>query len=203
MSGYRTRGSDRRLAAAPHSRGNLPRQSMPRNWEFYNIFGSEPVSAAGRAAQRGEDDRKKGRERRLRRWVIRLGYGGGPAASREDGYPLFESRNAPDEKCTRLKFTARKKGASDLEAYQIVIVGNRRLIYHGNASYPLSLKHRLTPRRFQLLPFPFLCEQNHGHRCGTIPPPCSLKREDLRYNRRETYAINRRIENLSRVLFPL
>ncbi|KYQ51548.1 hypothetical protein ALC60_09314 [Trachymyrmex zeteki] len=33
----------------------------------------------------------------------------------------------------------RKKGASDLEAYQIVIVGNRRLIYHGNASYP-SLK---------------------------------------------------------------
>lgn len=72
-------------------------------------------------------------------WVIRLGYGGGPAASREDGYPLFESRNAPDEKCTRLKFTARKKGASDLEAYQIVIVGNRRLIYHGNTSYPCLL----------------------------------------------------------------
>ncbi|EFN65666.1 hypothetical protein EAG_10923 [Camponotus floridanus] len=101
--------------------------------------GGEPVSAAGRAAKRGEDDGKKGRERRLRSWVIRLGYGGGPAASREDGYPLFESRNAPDEKCTRLKFTARKKGASDLEAYQIVIVGNRRLIYHGNASYPYLL----------------------------------------------------------------
>lgn len=117
MSGYRTRGSDRRLAARrpPRTRGNLPRQSMPRNWEFYNIFGSEPVSAerqpgAGRSEERGEGTTgKKGRERRLRRWVIRLGYHGGPAASREDGYPLFESRNAPDEKCTRLKFTAAKR----------------------------------------------------------------------------------------------
>jgi len=99
------------------------------------------------------------------------------------------------------KIHRRKKGASDLEAYQIVIVGNRRLIYHGNAPYP-SLK-RLTLQRFQLLPFPFLRERYHGHRRGTTPPPCSLKREDLRYNRRETYAINRRIENLSRVLFPL
>jgi len=34
------------------------------------------------------------------------------------------------------KIHRRKKGASDLEAYQIVIVGNRRLIYHGNAPHP-------------------------------------------------------------------
>lgn len=39
------------------------------------------------------------RERRLPRLVIRsVGYGGGPVASREDGYPLFESRNAPGMK---------------------------------------------------------------------------------------------------------
>lgn len=30
------------------------------------------------------------------------------------------------------KIHRRKKGVSDLEAYQIVIVGNRRLIYHGS-----------------------------------------------------------------------
>lgn len=53
---------------------------------------------------------KKGRERRLHGGgLYGRGYGGGPAASREDGYPLFESRNAPDEKCTRLKFTAAKR----------------------------------------------------------------------------------------------
>lgn len=34
------------------------------------------------------------------------------------------------------KIHHRKKGASDLEAYQIVIVGNRRLIYHGSTPPP-------------------------------------------------------------------
>lgn len=42
------------------------------------------------------------------------------------------------------KIHRHKKGASDLEAYQIVIVGNRRLIYHRNAPYP-SLKRRPSP----------------------------------------------------------
>ncbi|KAK1137006.1 hypothetical protein K0M31_001534 [Melipona bicolor] len=47
----------------PRSRGNLPRQSMPRNWEFYNIFGSEPVSL-------GEEPRhaRKEREGQTDRW---------------------------------------------------------------------------------------------------------------------------------------
>lgn len=46
---------------------------MPRNWEFYNIFGSEPVSANGSRA-RGSEER--GRERRERK-VEKDGYGGG------------------------------------------------------------------------------------------------------------------------------
>jgi len=74
---------------------------MPRNWEFYNIFGSEPVSAE---PGRGVEVERRPRERKIEkdglpRWVLRsVGYGGGPAASREDGYPLFESRNAPGMK---------------------------------------------------------------------------------------------------------
>lgn len=46
------------------------------------------------------------------------------------------------------KIHRRKKGASDLEAYQIVIVGNRRLIYHGSTLLPL-------PRSTSTLTTPF------------------------------------------------
>ena len=85
---------------------------MPRNWEFYNIFGSEPVSLGKSLGTLGknEKDRPTGGEEQRRRMDRRL-YGGtgGPAASREDRYPLFEGRTAPDEKCTRLKFTAAKR----------------------------------------------------------------------------------------------
>lgn len=76
--------------------GNLPRQSMPRNWEFYNIFGSEPVD--GRTTVKGGGAIGEGGCKRAR-----------GAASGEDGYALFEGCSAPDEKCTRLKFTATKR----------------------------------------------------------------------------------------------
>jgi len=115
MSGYRMRGSDRRLAAR-RAPGAIYLANLCHVIGNFIIFleasQSRPSgSRAGGSEERGrtETTGKKGRERRLRRWVIMLGYRGGPAASREDGYPLFESRNAPDEKCTRLKFTAAKR----------------------------------------------------------------------------------------------
>lgn len=44
------------------------------------------------------------------------------------------------------KIHRRKKGASDLEAYQIVIVGNRRLIYHGSTLLlPSPIRRPLSP----------------------------------------------------------
>lgn len=87
---------------------------MPRNWEFYNIFGSEPVVGWGRASRaaqrlakrvstsgRRRARRAKGAEREKTRKEdgvreesgCRYESNGRVRASREDGYPLFESRS--------------------------------------------------------------------------------------------------------------
>ena len=46
------------------------------------------------------------------------------------------------------KIHRHKKGESDLEAYQIVIVGNRRLIYHGRKSSRRQVSRASTPTSF-------------------------------------------------------
>ncbi|KYN42408.1 hypothetical protein ALC56_03168 [Trachymyrmex septentrionalis] len=76
-----------------------------------------------------------------------------------------------DSKETRRALRRRKKGASDLEAYQIVIVGNRRLIYHGNAPpptpLPRPLKRRTSPFGiFNYYHSHFYASWNHGYRRG-------------------------------------
>lgn len=53
------------------------------------------------------------------------------------------------------KIHRRKKGASDLEAYQIVIVGNRRLIYHGSTLLLPLLPPSLLPTSAPLSPLLF------------------------------------------------
>lgn len=56
------RGNDPRLACPSRFGGNLPRQSMSRNWEFYNIFGSEPVFVGPKP---GAEDEEKRRGRKV------------------------------------------------------------------------------------------------------------------------------------------
>lgn len=48
------------------------------------------------------------------------------------------------------KIHRHKKGESDLEAYQIVIVGNRRLIYHGKTRGRRQVSRASTPTSFSM-----------------------------------------------------
>ncbi|KYM80607.1 hypothetical protein ALC53_08945 [Atta colombica] len=99
------------------------------------------VTSVGRLEEEGAEKRK-GKEGDAGRWSI-AGRGrrretgsSGTAKSAGNGHGGGVQDFSMDSNKLHLP---RKKGASDLEAYQIVIVGNRRLIYHGNAPYP-SLK---------------------------------------------------------------
>lgn len=117
VTGYRTRGSDRRLAAR-RAPGAIYLANLCHVIGNFIIFleASQSRPSGSRARGGSEERGRKRQERKVEKdgcaevgYTRRLGYRGGPAASREDGYPLFESRNAPDEKCTRLKFTAAKR----------------------------------------------------------------------------------------------
>lgn len=80
------------------------------------------------------------------------------------------------------KIHRRKKGASDLEAYQIVIVGNRRLIYHRSTPSPRPQHARLSPSMSTPTPsFLLLLFRSRPHFHRTIPRggDCTIRNQKI------------------------